>query len=592
MFNRRRLLAKTRQAHGGVITVIGMLASDDPTVGNVIIRGAKVPWMQQEQQAHPASGLVDIVIHQGVVRAVEPSSTGKASRVSSASSRTNVIEADGRIALPGFIDTHSHAAAAVFDPQVQLALLRQGVTSIVVGQDGLGSAPSTLASFQWSSSYFAGIDGRHPHFSGGSMAQLLESYQQGLAINVAALIPHGSLRYMVMGASQEPASPQQIKLMVGHAQQAMSQGAVGISTGLEYVPATWASSQELVALAKVAAAHGLPHVSHMRGYEARGVQAIQELMHIAQASGVATHISHLHGPSKDLLAEVNRWIHLGFDLSFDSYPYLRGCSIVSLVALPNWLPLADTQATLALLEDAPVRERIIAHIEGLKDTWEDTTLAWVPGQDPQTGQALDWAQGRSVVEVARIMGVSTGQAVLRMLIASQLRASCILPKPVTNSTESVLMLSSHHAHMVGSDAIFAPWGNGASGHPHPRGWGAFARYLAACMPDRGLRVDDVDCDPDGVLHAGKWWSLNQAVEHLSARAARRFRLAGRGHLAPGAHGDVLLVDTDTVQDHATYIHPKALATGIDDVLVAGVPVLHQGELTGAKPGQALRPSNA
>ena len=582
-----------------------MLASDSPSAGNLIIRGAHVPWMSPGPMspgqmssgqmppahlAHGSSDLVDIVIHRGLVRSVEPSSSGTLRTAPSGLGSKDVIDAGGRIALPGFIDAHSHAAAAVFDPQVQLALLRQGVTSIVVGQDGIGSAPSTSESFQWAARYFAGIDGRHPHFSGGSMAQLLASYQHSTAINVAALVPHGSLRYTVMGPSTDQASPKQTRAMVDLARQAMNQGAVGISTGLEYVPAMWAHRQELVALATAVAGYGLPHVSHMRGYEAQAATAIAELMQIAQASGVATHISHLHGPGKELLAEVNKWIHLGYDLTFDSYPYLRGCSIVSLVALPHWLPVADSQATLALLEDGSVRERVIEHIEALAGSWEGTSLAWVPGLDPGTGQALDWVQGRSVVEVAGLMGVSIGQAVLRILTASQLRASCVFAQPATNSGESVMLLSRHHAHMVGSDAIFAPWLEGESGHPHPRAWGAFARYLTACLPGRGLRVDTADGSLDGADPAGTWWSWKQAIEHLSARAARRFRLSGRGHVLPGASGDVVLVDTHTLQDHATYALPRALATGIEDVCVAGVRVLSQGKLTGAQPGQALRPS--
>lgn len=499
---------------------------------------------------------VDLLLDAGAVAAVEP-----ATRPAPAGAR--VLDADGRLALPGFVDAHVHGAAAVLDAEVQLALLRQGVTSVVVGSDGVGFAPSDERSCAWAASYFAGIDGAHPSFRGGSVAELLATYEGSTAVSVATLAPHGTLRYSVMGAEQRAAEPDELARMTALLVSALDDGACGLSTGLEYVPAAWADEAELVALARVVAARGLPHVSHMRGYEGRAGPAFAELVRIAEASGVATHVSHFHGPSDVLVPMVDDALAAGLDITFDSYPYLRGCSILAMVVLPTWLPLADPDATLAALERPEARLR--EHLASLDDLWPRVTMAWAPGTEN--------AAGRTLPELAARWGVAPAEAALRLLVASRLRASCVFAQPPTNSAESVRVLANHRAHLAGSDAIYHPWGAASGdGRPHPRGWGAFARFVAERV------VDTRD------------WSWHDTVEHLSARAARRFGFARHGRLDAGAAADVVLVDPGAVRDRATYDDPRRPAAGVDDVLVAGVPVLRGGELTGATPGRPLRPT--
>jgi N-acyl-D-amino-acid deacylase len=539
---------------------------------DLVVRGALLP-----QTSGGTSGPQDLHVTAGRVAAVVPSGRPLPAGVA-------VLEADERLALPGFVDAHTHAVAAVFDPEVQLALLRQGVTSVVVGQDGVGPAPSDEATAAWAAQYFAAIDGAHPLFRGGSVAELLATYDGTTPVNVATLVPHGTLRRLVTGTAQRPATDDEVARMVAVLEQALDDGAVGLSTGLEYVPAAWADEAELVALCRAVARRELPHVSHMRGYEAAAPRAFAELERIARASGVATHVSHLHGPADVLGALVDDAAVAGLDVTFDSYPYLRGCSILAMVALPTWLPLADADAALAVLRDALGRRprgdaaRLHDHLAGLEDLWPRTTMAWVPGLDPVTGRPVRWAEGVALPEVAARLGVAPAVAALRLLVASRLRASCVFAQPPTNSDAAVRTLALHPAHLAGSDAVYAPFGAdaapeaGGGGAPHPRGWGAFTAFVA----ERVLKTRD--------------WTWGDAVEHLSARAARRFRLAGRGTLGAGAVADVVLLDPDAVQDHATYARPRRPASGVDDVLVGGVPVLAGGALTGATPGRALRPA--
>ncbi|MVA77636.1 amidohydrolase family protein [Auraticoccus sp. F435] len=479
-----------------------------------------------------------------------------------------VVDGGGRWALPGFVDAHVHGEAAVLDPEVQLAMLRQGVTTVVLGQDGVSLAPSpTYAPHDataWAQQYFAAINGAHPTFTGGGVGELLASWDGRTALNTAYLAPHGTIRVAVMGTEQREAAPGEVAAMAALLEQALADGACGLSTGLEYAPASAATREELLALCRVVAAAGLPHVSHMRGYEAQATAGLQELVELTLASGVTTHVSHLHGPRRQVEAALAHAAAAGVELSFDSYPYLSGCSILSMVALPRWVPTADPDHALAVLAPAAGgtarRDELLAHLEASTELWPRVRLAAVPGE-------LSWTEGLSPVEVADRLGCSTAEAVLRLLVSSRLRATVVFRQPPTNTPEAVRALLDSPRHLGGSDAIYL----GSS--PHPRGWGAFARMVALGLHELG------------------GWDARDVVEHLSARAARLFRLGPRGHLEPGAVADVVLLDPERVRDLATYRSPRQLAEGVDDVWVGGVPVLRDGRLTGATPGRAIRPTS-
>ena len=485
-----------------------------------------------------------------------------------------VVEADGRVVLPGLVDAHCHGAAAVFDPAVQLAMLRQGITTIVAGQDGIGAAPSDATSHAWSATYFAGIDGDSARLGPGALGQWLACYDGEVPVNLALTVPHGSLRYLVAGPAQRSSSPAEVEQMCQLLEAGLLDGAVGLSTGLEYVPAAWADRNEMVALLTVVARHHRVHSSHMRGYEAASRTAVAELVDWAQASGAATHIAHFHGDATVLGGLLDQARADGVALTFDSYDYQRGCSLLAMIALPTWLPLADAAETVAWLTDRPdVTQRLADHLAGLGDLPTRTRLAWADGSDPTSGRPLDWVAGLSLAEVAGRWGVGSAEAVIRLLVGTRLRATCVFAQPPTNTAASVLALADRPEHMAGSDAIYVPFGQTGptgSGRPHPRGWGGVVRWLA----EKVVRRQD--------------WTWAEAVDHLSTRAVARFGLGDRGRLGAGAVADLILVDPATLADRATYEQPRRAASGIDDVIVAGVPVLAGGQLTGQTPGMGLR----
>lgn len=463
-----------------------------------------------------------------------------------------VVDATGRFVAPGFIDCHAHGDAVIFEPEVQLAALRQGVTTFVLGQDGLSFAPGDADTVAYASRYFAAVNGL---LADGplTVADLLERYDRASALNSAYLLPHGTIRYDVMGASPTEAAPEELAAMLKRIERGLAEGAVGLSTGLEYLPGRYASTAELAALC--APLGGLPYVTHMRAYGARAGTGMGEVVEIAQRSGAAVHVSHLHGPADVLLPLVSSALDGGVDLTFDTYPYLRGSTILAMVVLPPSVPAAEVDRALEMLGS----RELDAWWPTLEEVWPRLTVSHAPG--------AEWAEGLTMVEAARRKGISPAEFCRRLLVDTRLEAGCVTARPDEGpeGEESVRRVLRHPAHTGGSDGIYV------GGHPHPRGWGAFARFLGRHVRELGD------------------WSWQEAVVHLASHPARRFGLTDRGLVRSGLAADLVLIDPFVVGDRATYADPRTPAAGVDDVFVSGARVLSGGALTGRTPGRALRP---
>ncbi|MEV0234548.1 D-aminoacylase [Nonomuraea sp. NPDC050786] len=468
-----------------------------------------------------------------------------------------VIDATGRFVAPGFVDCHAHGDAAVFDAGVQRAALRQGVTTFVLGQDGLSFAPGAAATVAYASRYFAAVNGPLPGsvpFDGPlTVGELLDGYDRAVALNTAYLLPHGTIRYDVMGPSPDRPAREDLAAMLRHVERGLSEGAAGLSSGLEYLPGRYATGEELAALCAPLGA--LPYVTHMRAYGARAGVGMAEVMEIAERSGAAVHVSHLHGPADVLLPLVEEALGKGVDLTFDTYPYLRGNTILAMVVLPDSVPGAETERALEMIAS----DELDGWWPSLEDTWPRLTVSHAPG--------LEWAEGLTMVAAAERAGVAPAEFCRRLLTETRLEAGVVSARPDEGpeGEQSVRRMLRHPSHTGGSDGIYV------GGHPHPRGFGAFARFL-------GRHVREL-AD----------WTWEQAVVHLASHPARRFGLADRGLVRRGFAADVVVFDPAAVADRATYEAPRTLAAGVDDVLVSGVRVLAGGELTGATPGRALRP---
>ena len=479
-----------------------------------------------------------------------------------------VIDASGRLVLPGFVDAHSHAEGVVFDERVQLALLRQGVTTVIGGQDGVSYAPGDGA---FASRYFAPINGAHPSYAGPRVANLLASYDGRIPLGVAYLVPAGTVRHEVMGGVQRPATAEEIASMTTLVGQGIEDGAVGLSTGLDYAPGIFADAAEIAALCAPLAPAGLPYVTHMRGgYELNAQVGVEEAAVIGRSAGVPVHLSHFHTPAAEA-ARLMAWLEgQGVSGSFDAYPYTRGCSLLAMTMLPPAWNALDPAVAIEQLADPVRREELrrdwfpqVARNPSLGPEWAELiTLAHTAA--PQ----LDWAPGLTLAQIAERRGTDPVDAALDVLLLSRLDANVVMAVQDQRPVADLGALIAHPAHMGGSDGIFI------GAHPHPRARGTFAAYLATYVIEHG-HLD--------------WPS---AVQHLATAPADRFHLGDRGRICPGSIADLILVDPHRVREAASYDSPLELAEGIDDVVVGGRPVLRGGRLTGETPGGGVRAAAA
>lgn len=483
-----------------------------------------------------------------------------------------VVDVSDRLILPGFIDAHSHADGLLSDPDVTLSLLRQGVTCVIAGQDGVSYAPGDG---EYASEYFAAINGPHPSYRGGGVDAYLSSVDGTSALNAGYLVPAGTVRFEVCGREDRPATEDERRRMQALVAQGMSDGALGLSTGLDYTPGIFQDAAEIAALCAPVAEAGGVYVTHMRGgYEANtaaGASEIAEISRLAAAEAGAelpVHISHFHADADIVLDQLDALEAAGVDATFDAYPYTRGCTLLGMPLLPPEvaaLPVAEAVAVIAdpsqrvaLREKCALRAATSA---SLGPEWPDMiTLAHLAAPE------LSWAHGLTLREAATHAGVSPIDFALDALAASRLECSAVMAVRSPRSGAELARIFAHPAHMGGSDGIFI------GAHPHPRAAGSFSLFLREYVRERST------------------WTWADAVHHLSTLPARRFGLGRRGVVEAGAVADLIVVDPATVADTATYENPRGRGVGIDDVFVAGIRVLADGELTGALPGRGLRRS--
>jgi N-acyl-D-amino-acid deacylase len=472
------------------------------------------------------------------------------------------IDASGLHVVPGFIDTHVHGDLMLLADPIHLPALRQGVTTYILGQDGCAFAPGSPATIDYMRRYTAGFNGNPPEVESTwrSVDEYLRRFDRTTALNVAYLIPNGNLRLEVVGHENRPATGEELEAMQRLARQGMEEGAVGLSTGLDYIPSRYADAAEIAALCRAIVPFNGVYVTHMRAYGPSAPLGMREVFDIVRGSGVAASISHYNGPAEILLPLIDEGRSLGFDLTYDSYPYMAGSTILGMVSLPAWVQEGGIEPTLERLADRGIRQK-------LRDEWFPGPMPWP--LDTMTLAMIaseEWrgCEGLTVETAARQSGLDACDFICDVLVASRLAVGVVAYRAGDRTEADVRAILRHPAHMAGSDGIFC------GGYPHPRGCGAFARYLGYHTRTLG----DYD------------WA--EAVTHLSSHAARRYRLTDRGLLRPGYAADIAVYDAATVTDRSTYAEGRTLAEGVLHVLVNGTPVLLDGEATGATPGRPLR----
>jgi N-acyl-D-amino-acid deacylase len=482
------------------------------------------------------------------------------------------IPSNGLHVAPGFIDPHTHSDLTLLANPRAESKIRQGVTTEVVGNCGRSPAPLTGAAGEEARAEAMKLD---LEITWESMAEYLERLRHpGVAVNVAALVGHNTVRGAVLGFDDlQPTSEQQAR-MERLVAEAMEQGAHGLSTGLFYPPGFYARTEEVIGLARTAARYQGIYATHVRSETDRLFEAVSEAIEIGERAEIRVQISHLKlegyrnwGGARRLLDMIEAARSRGLVVGCDQYPYTAGVSWLAYV-LPYWAQaggartvgkrLGDPQARTRLREDWAKNRRAWEERSGMRE-WDDLLITDCPGR-PE-------AQGRTIAEIAAIDGQDPLDVVFNLISGSEGQVECVC---FGQSEDNVRLLMRDPSVTVGSDGdALAPYGILSRSKPHPRYYGTFPRVLG-----RYVREEKV-------------LSLEEAVEKMTSISAERFGLRDRGVIQEGAWADLVLFDAGKVADQATYNDPHRYPAGIPYVIVNGVVVIDQGEHTGALPGQVL-----
>lgn len=494
--------------------------------GGRVIDGTGNPWFK-----------ADVAIKDGRVAEIGRIDSSRAARV---------IDAKDLIVAPGFIDVHTHIESNILDLPAAENFLRMGVTSVVTGNCGSSALPM------------------------GDWFSRLE--QKGVSINIAALVGHNTVRRAGMnGDFDRPPTTEELQKMRELVDQAMRDGAVGLSTGLEYIPGTYAKTGEIVELAKVAAKYSGVYASHMRNEGPDVENSISEALAVGAQSGCPVEISHFKvsskkrwGASAVTLKMVEDARARGQQVTVDQYLYPAGSTGIGIL-FPSWLFEGGDEKTRERLQDAATRERVKRELiaKAAQDGFKDFSFAYVANH--RANQAFN---GKNIAEITKIVKQKTdagsqAEQAIDLLLAGG--AQMVLHKM---SDQDVERIFKQPFTMVASDAGVIDVAS--SSIPHPRGFGNNARALGVYVREKRLV------------------GLEEAIRKMSSLPAQTFNLWDRGLLRPGMAADIVIFDEKIVVDRATFEQPKQYAAGIDYVIVNGQIVIEKGSHNSAKSGRVLR----
>jgi N-acyl-D-amino-acid deacylase len=485
------------------------------------------------------------------------------------------IDAHGLAVAPGFVNMLSWAPDSLFIDGRSRSDIRQGVTLEVFGEgESLGPLTDEIRKANLDTQG----DLKHP-IDWTTFGEGLDALaRHGISPNIASFVGAATIREHELGFADRAPTPQELARMQDLVREAMREGALGVGSALIYAPAFYAKTPELKALAQAAGESGGAYISHMRSEGNRLLESMDELIDIASSAHIHGEIYHFKAAGSSnwpkfaqAIAKVDEARARGLDISANMYAYTAGATGLD-AAMPPWVQEGGLDAWIGRLKDPATRVRVAKEMRTPTDAWENLLIA--AGKPDNVllvafnSEALKPLTGKTLAEVARLRGKSPEETAMDLVIEDHSRVGTVY---FLMSEDNVKAGLAQPWVALGSDeGSYEPKGVFLKFQPHPRAYGNFARFLGHYVRDEHVT------------------SLADAVRRLSALPAKNLKLRDRGELKVGNYADIVVFDPATIADHATFDHPQQFATGVRDVVVNGVPVLKDGEHTGALPGQVVR----
>lgn len=503
----------------------------------------------------------DVLIENGKVVSLEPSSQSPADRE---------WDVRGKIVCPGFIDIHSHSDFSLLANRSAESAIAQGVTTLVTGNCGHGPAPN--ASWDLTKRNTVGYsEGWNVEPSWTSFGEYLDTlFSPGLSVNVAALVPHGTVRLTAMGQAARPAQPQELETMKELVAEAMSAGAAGLSTGLEYSPGCYSDEDELAALASVVARHGGVYASHIRNRGENFDKAVNEAIDICRRAGLPGQLSHLaprpYAPEGMFDRVLEAIDGAGVPLGMDTFPDAFGPGPLVAV-LPPYVYEGDEAAVIERLQSPSVRDECRPHFD------EPTNyLLRLGGFDSlylSCSKAHPELVGKSFAEIFDTMELDPVDGIFELLLAEGSDFYNVLLRHIYADEPDLVRLLSHPHCSLGSDGVTAATsGPLATFTMNRSSYGYTARFIREYAVER------------------KQFPLEEAVRKMTSLPARSAGIGDRGTLEPGMAADVVVFDLESIRDETTDAHPNALPSGIEMVIVNG-EIVFDGKVTERRSGRLV-----
>ena len=483
-----------------------------------------------------------------------------------------VIDAKGRVICPGFIDTHSHSDLVILVNPYNEVKIRQGITTEVLGQDSISMAPLPQEHISSWRKNLAGLDGESDEIDW--KYETTENYLKmmdynGVGLNETYLVPHGNVRMEAMGLEDRPATKEEIQKMCEITERELKAGAIGLSTGLIYIPCAYSLTEEIIEMCKVVAKYDGVFVVHQRSEADTILTSMEEIIEIGKQSGVKVHFSHFKVCGKANWKYIPQVIELlekaekeGIRVSFDQYPYAAGSTMLGVV-LPPWAHSGGTDKLIERLSDenerAKMKKDIANGIEGWDNFIEFAGIDQIFVTSVKTEKNKDTI-GKSLLEIGKMRGKDPLDATFDLLKEEENAVGMV---DFYGLEEHIIGFMKRDEQNVCTDGLLA-------GKPHPRAYGSFPKILGRYV--RELNV----------------LTIEEAVYKMTKKAATSFSIKDRGELKEGYFADIVIFDKDTVSGCDDFINSMQYPTGIDYVIINGNCVVEEGKYNKIKAGKVLK----